>query len=134
MQRVEPARPCLLRTGLSDARKAGEPAYATFNVAPWRGVAPPPLRTPPRTALLKAFAVPARTIDPSCARRLGFRGDMNGVDIAIRLHLDEQVGSVVLDGYEVRIADVPGVVPENGEILPVEPDSTGHGIIRQENN
>ena len=35
MRRVEPERPRLRRTGLSDATKVGEPAYPGYN--PWAG-------------------------------------------------------------------------------------------------
>ena len=42
VRRFDPERPQLRRTCLSDAAKAGEPAYATLNVADWQGSAPPP--------------------------------------------------------------------------------------------
>ena len=53
MRRVEPERPRLRQTGLSDAAKAGEPAYPRYNRGAGEGR--PPLRTPtdPRSGGLR---------------------------------------------------------------------------------
>ena len=64
---------------------------------------------------------------------IGLRGHVDGVDLAIGLHFDQQVGSVVLYRYEVRVVVPSGVVPENGEIVPVEANPMRHRIFLIQN-
>ena len=113
MGRVEPERPQLRRTGLSDARLAGEPAYATLNVADWQGSAPPPYDPLGFRADVGAaegggrlrYRVPNRT--DGCPAAVG-HGDGHRGDSLARYPARLGAGPLGVEGAEPLVSAPPG--------------------------